>query len=46
VPYVTDDPRVVGRPAPISSSVYYVTAGQAVLLFKFGLGDTDWCVQA
>jgi len=42
--YLTTDPRTgAGYAATVGRSVRYIDAGTLLVLFKYGVADTDWC---
>lgn len=45
--YLTTDPRTgAGYAASVGKFVRYIDAGSVVVLFKYGVADTDWCTAA
>jgi len=41
--FTTTDPKG-GRAANVGTTVLYVTGGEATQYYKYGAGDTEWCV--
>ena len=41
--FTTTDPKG-GRAANVGTTVLYVTGGEATQYYKYGAGDTAWCV--
>ena len=46
IDFATTDPRSAGRSGAVGSTCIYVMGGVGTLLYKYGSGDTDWCVLA